>query len=37
MSINPYDPDDVTVPSWKNLGRGQGDVDILSVGKMATG
>lgn len=26
---NPYNPDDVTVPSWKNLYHGQGDVSSL--------
>lgn len=31
----PYDLDDVMVPSWKNLGLGTGDVNMLLLNKMA--
>lgn len=34
---NLYDPDDITVLSWKNLSRGPGDVNMPLSGKMATG
>lgn len=34
---NSYNPGDVIVPSWKKLGRGPGDVNMLSLDKMAEG
>lgn len=35
--LSPNDLEDITVRSWKNMGEGPGDLNMPSLGKMATG